>query len=121
MSQKRILLVDDEIALLLMLKRILELAGHEVATVESGEAAIEHLAGNTVDVVLTDIAMPGMSGLDLIGHLRGNAVPVSIIAMSGASRDHLTKALELGAYRAFSKPFDFGELIRAIESCPSAA
>lgn len=121
MGQKRILVVDDAHIFSAVLKRLLEAAGHRVQTVESGSAAIDHLSRHRVDVVLTDISVPEMDGLGVIRHLRGLTPAIGVIAVSGGGDAHLAKARELGVRWAFAKPLDFGDLIGAIEECPTPA
>jgi len=113
----RILVVEDDPLLRASVKRILEKAGHEVWVAAAPHAAINMLENTPVDVVVTDIHMPGMSGVDLILKID----QTKVIAMSGggvsrAADDALADAKLAGAAHTLPKPFQARELIDAIEA-----
>jgi CheY-like chemotaxis protein len=122
----RILIVDDEISVRTTIQRALEFNGHAVVSAEcghSGAAAIEAFA---FDVVLVDIFMPGIGGLETIRIFRDAAPTVPIIAMSGlAIRDEpplpefFQKAVDLGAACCLCKPFKAQKLMKAVDMCMS--
>lgn len=107
----RILIVDDEQSIRDMLSLALEDEGWEVATAGDGDAAAAALQSQPVDVVLSDIRMPGMDGLELLRHVNASAPDTDVILMTAhASTDTAIEALCLGAYDYITKPFDLEEL-----------
>jgi DNA-binding response OmpR family regulator len=116
----RILLIDDNPDLRVLLKEALEAAGYDVLAVAEGGAGIEALRRAAADVVVTDLYMPGMEGLETIAELRKRYPGCRIIAISGGSHvrgagaDHLAVAREIGADRVLRKPFDPARLIAAV-------
>src|SRR5688500_11697722 len=68
----KILAVDDEEDMLEVIAYNLERAGHQVLRAQSGEEALKQLAGTTPDLIISDVMMPGMDGLELCGHIRAN-------------------------------------------------
>lgn len=107
----RILIVDDEQSLRDMLSLALGDEGWDVTTASDGDAAAAALQAEPVDVVLSDIRMPGMDGLDLLAHVVESAPDTDVILMTAhASTDTAIKALRLGAYDYITKPFDLDEL-----------
>jgi CheY-like chemotaxis protein len=116
----RILVVDDETAIRLAIRMILEKAGHTVVVAEGGHAAVSAIEAFSFDLLLVDIFMPDIDGLETIRIFRDSAPEVPVIAMSGyAMRGETTpgffrQALELGAAVCLCKPFEGRELIEAI-------
>jgi DNA-binding response OmpR family regulator len=111
------MVVEDDPLLRGSVKRILEKAGHQVWVAAAPHAAMNMLENTPVDVVVTDIHMPGMSGVDLILKIDHHKV----IAMSGggasrAAGEALADAKDAGARHTISKPFQASELIAAIEA-----
>jgi DNA-binding NtrC family response regulator len=126
-SRGRVLVVDDEEAVMLTIQGILELDGYEVIATASGEAALELLGTQYFDVVLTDLRLEdGMDGLDLVRELRRQSVDAVAIMLTGyASLDSAVKALREGAYDYLYKPCEVLELrttvSRGLEKCRLAA
>jgi two-component system OmpR family response regulator len=94
-SKKRILVVDDETAIVRFVRISLQSAGYQVTTVSSGEGALELLEAETFDAVLLDLVMPGMSGLEVLSRLRGKSHPPMLVISARASV--AAEALTLGA------------------------
>ncbi len=114
MSGERVLVVDDEPQVLRLLRTALTERGYEVATAASGEEALDLLARRPVDVVVLDLVMPGMSGLDVCRALRpGSDTPVILLSAHGDERDKVL-ALDLGADDYLTKPFGMEELLARI-------
>jgi two-component system, NtrC family, response regulator AtoC len=110
----RILVVDDDPAIRFTLEELLRKQSHEVQVAASGEEALEHL--EDVDLVVTDLAMPAMDGLELlrIARERVPSVPVLLLTAFGSERIAVN-AIKAGAYDYLAKPFDNDEFRFAIE------
>jgi DNA-binding NtrC family response regulator len=110
-AQERILVVDDEPAIRELMRRLLERAGYACATAGSSAEADELLARGSFELLLTDLQMPGESGLDLLARVRDRHPATATIVMSGVHDPHLADtALTLGAYGYMVKPFSPAEL-----------
>jgi CheY-like chemotaxis protein len=118
-SMAHILVIDDDGAFRSMLRRTLQRLGHEVSEAADGSAALRTLREATVDLVMTDIIMPGMEGIETIRALQRDHPQLNVIAMSGGGRikaeGYLEVAKAFGAVRVLRKPFDREELLAAIE------
>ncbi len=114
-----ILVVDDDEGFRSMLRRTLRRVGHDVIEAGEGRTALRTLSGATVDLVITDIIMPEMEGIETIRTLHRTYPDLKIIAMSGGGRmkpdSYLEVAKAFGAFRVLTKPFDNEELFAAIE------
>ena len=111
----RILVIEDNLDLRDYLRLALETQGYQVLTARNGEEALGYLNGHPVDVVLTDIFMPEMDGIETIAALRKLFPDIRVIAMSGRPGvDYLSVARELGVTRTLRKPFDIEELLAAL-------
>lgn len=114
----RILIVDDEDQLRAVLKEILEIEGYEVAEAADGRAAMEAQRLQGFDLVITDIIMPEMDGIETIMALRKDFPSVKIIAISGGRRvgpgEFLNLAKTLGAHRILHKPFVLQEMLDVV-------
>ncbi len=100
------LLVDDEAALRSALQQGLSKDGYQVEVAGSADEALKKLAEKPFDLVLTDLQMPGASGLDLIASIRARHPDVLSIVMTGyATLDAAVEAIKLGAYDFIQKPF----------------
>lgn len=114
---KRILVVEDDPDLAKMLQRILSHDGYGVTTCSDGEAALRHLDEHPVDLLITDLMMPGMEGEELLIELRrrkGSAsIPVILLSASAMRR---TIAERLRVEASLAKPFDIEELHQLVAS-----
>lgn len=121
----RILVVDDDVHVRTVLQRLLVAAGHTVDLAEEGGEALQKLAEDQYALVVLDLLMPGMEGIETIMRLRQEHEGVKIIAISGGGRranlDFLATAKKLGAHHALKKPFRMEDLFRAIEELLAAA
>jgi two-component system, OmpR family, response regulator len=110
------LLVDDDARLPALLKSVLEPQGVDLATVTSGVAAIDALERGTFDVVILDVMMPGMDGLETLRRIRAKSnVPVLMLTARGDETDRIV-GLELGADDYLPKPFNPRELLARIRA-----
>ena len=93
----RILAVDDEPQILRALRTSLAARGHEVATAPNGETALDVLATQTVDLVVLDLGLPGIDGIEVIRRMRTwSTTPVIVLSVRDAQADKV-KALDAGA------------------------
>jgi DNA-binding NtrC family response regulator len=115
--QRTILIVDDEANMRLVMQMALEEDGHRVLTAESGEAAMEILRDTDLDVILTDLKMPGMSGQELIEHCQQACpdVPVIVVTAFGSIRSAI-ECIHAGASDYMTKPFEPEQLQVAVNS-----
>ncbi|HTE83146.1 MAG TPA: response regulator transcription factor [Dehalococcoidia bacterium] len=114
MSGARVLVIDDEPQVLRLLRTSLTERGYDVATAPTGEEAMEAFGRRLPDVIILDLVMPGMSGLDVCRALREqSAVPVIVLSAHGDERDKVL-ALDLGADDYLTKPFGMEELLARI-------
>ena len=111
MAGERVLIVDDEIDVLELCERILQVKGYEVRTAHNGYEAVDLAQDEQFDLLLTDIKMPGMSGLEIARALRKFDPGVICIAMTGyGTIDMVLEALKLGIDEFILKPFTPEEL-----------
>ena len=112
-----ILVIDDQEAIRALLRFTLESVGHEVLEASNGRLGLRLFRERGADLVITDITMPEMNGLELILELTRHFINVKVIAMSGAPEGEisLNKAKLLGARHAFQKPFDMKALLSAVQ------
>ena len=112
---RRVLVVDDEENIRLVLRTLLRKHGYEVEIAESGEAALTMVDSFGPDVILTDVKMPKMGGLDLLATLRAKQVAATVIVMSAYGNiDLALEAMKAGAYDYVSKPFKQDEIVLAL-------
>ena len=112
-----ILVIDDENSIRRSLKEILEFENHTVDEAEDGEAGYNMALKNNYDVILSDIKMPKLDGLELLQKLNESAVLSSIIMMSGhGSIETAVSALKSGAYDYLAKPIDLNRLLVTVRN-----
>ncbi len=110
----RVLVVDDEPAILRVVRLNLSRHDFRVATAENGQEALAQYTAQHPDVVLLDLGLPDMDGLELIGQIRERAsTPIIILSARGAERDKV-RALDLGADDYLTKPFGVDELLARV-------
>ena len=113
----RILVVDDDPVVLELLAKVLQDAGHQVTAAESGSRGLDIFRADPRDVVVTDLLMPGVSGLDVLQSIKQVSPGTEVIVVTAfASLDNAIQALRHGAYDFISKPLDdLGVLERVVE------
>lgn len=112
-QKKRILIVDDEEDLTWSLSRKLrrEKSDLEVFCANTGTSALEFLADNAIDLVLTDLRMPGLSGLQLLNEIRANYPLINVIVMTAYGSTEVRDAIDRwGDTEYIEKPFEIQEL-----------
>ncbi|MEP6850662.1 MAG: sigma-54 dependent transcriptional regulator, partial [Acidobacteriota bacterium] len=115
MARKSILVVDDEKNQREILETILSGEGYDVTTASSGEAAMKFVEARRFDLVLTDLKMTGMSGLDLLKELTNYDKSIIVILLTAhGSVDSAVDALRLGAFDYLQKPYDSEKLLETV-------
>jgi DNA-binding NarL/FixJ family response regulator len=118
-DHKRLLLIDDDPNLILLVKDYLEFRGYEVVTAENGREALESLEQDVPDMIICDVMMPEMDGYSLVKHVREDPrtswIPVLFLSAKGQSQDRV-KGLNTGADVYMVKPFEPEELVAQVES-----
>ena len=115
MARKSILVVDDEKNQREILETILSGEGYDVTTASSGEAAMKFVADRHFDLVLTDLKMTGMSGLDLLKELTDFDKSIIVILLTAhGTIDSAVDALRLGAFEYLQKPYDSAKLLETV-------
>jgi CheY-like chemotaxis protein len=94
---------------------VLEDAGYQVYEAANGRQGLEQFRAQPVNLVITDLEMPEMNGLEVILELTRAFLDVKVIAMSGRSAEELQKAKLLGARQIFPKPLDLPALLHAVQ------
>lgn len=112
----RILVVEDDAETRKLMHDLLTRAGHAVRTAPEGRDALRQLAEAPADVILTDIFMPGMDGLEIIRQIRHNHPGIRILAITGQPQrgSPLGFAAVLGADRILTKPIRHSQLLSAV-------
>ena len=115
----RVLLVDDDEAVRTALRRVLEKGGHLVEEVSDGQTALRSFAGNPPDLVVSDVYMPAMGGIEFLMRLRETFPEAKVILISGGGHLEAARVLEassaLGAAGVLPKPIDSRDLLRTVE------
>jgi putative two-component system response regulator len=111
----RILVIDDEDVIRMLMLEILESAGHEVVGAETAERALGLLEESEFELIVSDVIMPGLSGLELLGAVRERRASLPVVLVTGAGTyETLSQALTRGAAGLVTKPFAHAELQTAV-------
>ena len=112
----KLLLIDDAEDARNSIRRTLECNGFDVLPACHGKEGLQLLADHTVDVILTDVFMPEMEGLETIRHIREAYPNIPIVVMTGSLNDIYKEiGIKLGAVCGLSKPFNTNELLTALD------
>jgi len=115
--QPKVLIVDDEERFRTTMCRLLSIKGLDASTVGSGQEALEKIRQETYDVLILDIRMPEMGGLDVLSEVKSIDPFVEVIIMTGyASVDTARDIIKFGAYDYLLKPYDTDQLLEKIEN-----
>ena len=115
----KILVVDDDDLVRVVIIQTLKSAGHEIEESADGSDAIKKLGNNTYDIVITDVVMPGQSGISVGKYIRNHDLPIAVLAIS--SYCEAGGMLDFAHYFAddtLKKPFKKEELLRAVDALP---
>ncbi len=111
-----LLLIDDDNAVRDLLEMLFS-GSHECHTADRAEQALEFLEFQDYDVVITDVSMPGLGGVEVLQRVRQRNSSTPVIVISGRPDEYRDAVLEMGAFAFFAKPFPLGE----IETCVKSA
>ena len=121
----KVLVIDDDPAVRTTISIVLKRAGHEVTGASDGRSGMKAVMAGGIDLLIADIFMPVMDGLEMIKEVRRHQPGLPVIVISGASifgsstapPDFVAMAVSLGAVRGLRKPFAPGELLAAVNEC----
>ena len=112
----KILIVDDEVDILELMKISFERRNYDVLIAKDGKEALEVMRGQNVAVVLSDMVMPNMDGIELLKRIKRRYTDIDVIMMTGNSTlDSAIEAIKIGAYNYVEKPIDFKELFKTVD------
>ncbi|MBZ5507994.1 MAG: response regulator transcription factor [Acidobacteriia bacterium] len=115
-ERPRILVVDDEPQITRTLRMSLSMHGYEIHVANDGEAGLEAFETSKPDLVITDLSMPKMTGIELCEHIRDRSqVPIIVLSVRGEDK-HKVEALDKGADDYVTKPFSISELLARIRA-----
>ena len=118
----KILLVEDDPAIVVTLSRVLTDEGYEVSVEKRGDTGLERAKNETFDVVVTDLKLPGISGLEIVRALRAARPRLPIILMTAhGTTETAIEATQSGAYDYLVKPFEIPELLGLLEQAVTAS
>ncbi len=109
-----ILIVDDDEMDRTLVRTVLAQEGHDIYLARDGDEALALCRGTPIDLVITDLQMPNVHGLELISMLRDLSPRPAIVAMSGTGKSQLDIASAVGADEALSKPISHDELLDTV-------
>ncbi|HRC86135.1 MAG TPA: response regulator, partial [Thermoanaerobaculia bacterium] len=114
-DKNRVLVVEDRASLARMLERALAREGHSVVVASTGEEGRAHLSEGGFALVLTDLRLPGISGLEVVRAARRSQPPVPVVVMTGyGTVETAVEAMKLGALDFLEKPVDLDQLFRMV-------
>ena len=121
-KQTRVLIIDDELSMRVTLQDILADEGYDVSNAADGQTAVNLCAENDYDVVIMDVRMPGLNGVDAFRQIRRHCEGVRVILMSAYGMDDLKEmALKDGAIAFLDKPLEIEKVIHLIAEATETA
>lgn len=115
MGAATILIIEDHASVRTLLAKVLEDAGYQVCEADNGRQGLERFHAQPVDLVITDLEMPEMNGLEVLLELTRAFLDVKVIAMSGCAAADLHQAKLLGARQTFSTPLELQAVLNAVQ------
>jgi DNA-binding NtrC family response regulator len=113
---RNILVIDDDYHMRTALAEALTEAGYGVGSAEDGRVALESIKKSPYDLVITDVKMPHMNGIDLLGHIKKEQISLPVIVMTAyGTVEHAVNAMKEGAFDYIQKPFDTETLYGVVE------
>ncbi|NOX19800.1 MAG: sigma-54-dependent Fis family transcriptional regulator [Nitrospirae bacterium] len=113
----KVLVIDDEAIVRVSCERVLQPEGYEVVSISRGDEAIELMEKERFDIVLTDLKMPDMDGLEVLKIIKKRWPDVQVIIITGyGTISTAVQAIKLGAYEYIEKPFTPEDILRVVKS-----
>ncbi|MBU5350491.1 two-component system response regulator [Paenibacillus sp. LC231] len=114
-SKHKVLIVDDQNGIRILLVEVFSSEGYETFQAANGKAALEIVKMHAPDLVLLDMKIPGMDGLEILKHIKQMNPDIKVIMMTAYGElDMIKEATDLGALMHFTKPFDIDEMRQAV-------
>jgi len=114
---KKVLIVDDQFGIRVLLQEVLSKEGHSIFQAPNGQTALELVRQEQPDLILLDMKIPGMDGLEILRNIRKMDFDTKVIMMTAYGElDLIQEAMEMGALAHFTKPFDIDELRQAVNA-----
>jgi len=111
LDKQKVLIVDDQNGIRLLLMEVFNSEGYHTTQASNGKVALEIVRSERPDLVLLDMKIPGMDGLEILKHIKAIDPTITVIMMTAYGElDMINQATELGAVKHFTKPFDIDEL-----------
>lgn len=115
MEKRKLLIVDDQNGIRALLIEVFSSEGYKTFQASNGKLALEIVRKESPDLVLLDMKIPGMDGLDILKHIKKIDPDIKVIMMTAYGElDMIKEATDLGALMHFTKPFDIDELRQAV-------
>ncbi|GAA3410118.1 response regulator [Paenibacillus hodogayensis] len=117
MDKKKVLIVDDQNGIRVLLVEVFSNEGYNTFQASNGKLALEIVRKESPDLVLLDMKIPGMDGLDILKHIKQIDTSIKVIMMTAYGElDMIKEATDLGALTHFTKPFDIDDLRQAVNN-----
>ncbi|NSL52111.1 response regulator [Calidifontibacillus erzurumensis] len=117
MSRKKLLIVDDQYGIRILLNEVFQKEGYETYQASNGVQALEIVEQNRPDLVLLDMKIPGMDGIEILKRLKEFDQSIEVFIMTAYGElDMIQQAKDLGARTHFAKPFDIDEIREAVKA-----
>ncbi|RKP48056.1 response regulator [Cohnella endophytica] len=115
MEKKKLLIVDDQVGIRILLLEVFATEGYDTFQAANGKAALEIVRSHRPDLVLLDMKIPGMDGLEILKQIKEYDRNIKVIMMTAYGElDMIKEATDLGALMHFTKPFDIDEMRLAV-------
>lgn len=115
MDKHKVLIVDDQNGIRILLMEVFSSEGYETYQAANGKIALDIVGKNEPDLVLLDMKIPGMDGLEILKHIKQMNPDIKVIMMTAYGElDMIKEATDLGALMHFTKPFDIDEMRLAV-------
>lgn len=117
MKKRKVLIVDDQNGIRVLLVEVFSSEGYEAYQAKDGKLALDLIVNRTPDLVLLDMKIPGMDGLEILRNIKRINPAIMVVMMTAYGElDIIKETTELGALMHFTKPFDIDELLMKVNS-----
>ncbi len=112
---KKVLVVDDQAGIRILLNEILQKEGYEAYSAANGEEALKIVSEKVPDLVILDMKIPGMDGIEILTRIKAKNADIKVMIMTAYGElNMINEAMEIGAVSYFLKPFDINEIRQSI-------